>query len=99
MKNYSKWLNEVNPINKVEVVATFDNTHHALSFEKTLKENGIKLTIMPVPREVSASCGLSVKFYYEDFDKVKIMAGNKDIMIKKYYEIILEEGKRRYLAL
>lgn len=89
----------MNPISITEVVATFDNTHHALRFEKTLKENNIKLTIMPVPREVSASCGLSVKFYAEEFGKVKILAADKEILIKKYYEIILEEGKRRYLEL
>lgn len=82
-----------------EVIATFDNTHHALLFEKTLKENDIKLTIMPVPREISASCGLSVKFYLEEFDYIKSLAANKDILIKKYYKIILEEGKRRYLDL
>lgn len=82
-----------------EVVATFDNTHHALRFEKTLKENDIKLTIMPVPREVSASCGLSVKFNLEEFNRVRTLAEKNDILIKKYYEIILEEGKRRYLEL
>jgi hypothetical protein len=82
-----------------EVVATFDNTHHALRFEKTLKENAIKLTIMPVPREVSASCGLSVKFNLEEFHRVKTLAENNEILIKKYYEIILEESKRRYLEL
>jgi hypothetical protein len=82
-----------------EVVATFDNTHHALRFEKTLKENDIKLTIMPVPREVSASCGLSVKFNLEEFNRVRTLAEKNDILIKKYYKIILEEGKRRYLEL
>jgi hypothetical protein len=82
-----------------EVVATFDNTHHALRFEKTLKENEIKLTIMPVPRELSASCGLAVKFYLDEFDQVKTFVANNEILIKKYYEIILEEGKRRYLEI
>lgn len=86
-------------ISTTEVVATFDNTHHALRFEKTLKENDIKLTIMPVPREVSASCGLSVKFNIDEFDKVRTLSAEKEISIKKYYEIIIEEGKRRYLEL
>lgn len=89
----------MNPIGTIEIVATFDNTHHALRFEKALKENNIKLTIMPVPREVSASCGLAVKFNIEEFQKIKDLASNKEILVKKYYEIILEEGKRRYLGL
>lgn len=80
-----------------EVIATFDNTHHALRFEKTLKENQIKLTVMPVPREVSASCGLSVKFSIENFDAIKGLTVDNEISVKKYYHIVLEDGKRRYL--
>jgi hypothetical protein len=86
-------------MNAKEVVATFDNTHNALRFEKTLKENQIRLTVMPVPREVSASCGLSVKFNLEEFAKVRALASDNEILVKEYYEIIFEESKRRYLAL
>jgi hypothetical protein len=86
-------------MNAKEVVATFDNTHNALRFEKTLKENQIRLTVMPVPREVSASCGLSVKFNLEEFAKVRVLASDNEILVKEYYEIIFEESKRRYLAL
>lgn len=82
-----------------EIIATFDNTHHALRFEKTLKENQIKLTVMPVPREVSASCGLSVKFSIDDFSSIKELTGANEILVKKFYEILMEEGRRRYLAL
>jgi len=82
-----------------EIIATFDNTHHALRFEKTLKENQIKLTVMPVPREVSASCGLSVKFSIDDYSGIKELTSREEILVKKFYEILLEEGKRRYLAL
>jgi hypothetical protein len=81
------------------VIATFDNTHHALRFEKMLKENEIKLTVMPVPREVSASCGLSVKFSLEKLENIKALAADHEILVKKYYEIILEDGKRRYLTI
>lgn len=82
-----------------EIVATFENTHHALRFEKSLKENQIKLTVMPVPREVSASCGLSVKFSIEDFENVKALTSDNEILVKRYYEILIEDGKRRYLEL
>lgn len=82
----------------LEVVATFDNTHHALRFEKTLKENQIKLTVMPVPREVSASCGLAVKFDAEELSKVRAITADHEILVKSYYKIVIEEGKRRYLA-
>ena len=37
---------------------TFSNTHGAIATEKILKEAGA--TILPVPRVISASCGISV---------------------------------------
>lgn len=82
-----------------EAVATFDNTHHALRFEKNLKENDVKLTVMPVPREISASCGLSVKFSMDELEKVRNIARTNEIQVKKYYEITMESNKRGYLSL
>ena len=37
---------------------TFESTHAAISTEKLLRPAGV--TIMPVPRFISASCGISV---------------------------------------
>lgn len=80
----------------MEIVSTFDSTHHALKFEKTLKESGIKLIVMPVPREISASCGLAVKFSIEDFDKVKELVKIYEILVKNFYEILIENDRRVY---
>lgn len=82
-----------------EVVTTFDSTHQALRFEKTLKENNIKLIVMPVPREISASCGLSVKFQINELERVRELVASSEIVVKSYYEIIIENGKRGYIAL
>ena len=38
---------------------TFESTHAAISTEKLLKSADV--TIMPVPRFISASCGISVR--------------------------------------
>ena len=40
---------------------TFESTHAAISTEKLLKPAGV--TIMPVPRFISASCGISVRIH------------------------------------
>lgn len=82
-----------------EVIATFDSTHHALRFEKTLKQNEIALIVMPVPREISASCGLAVKFNEQNIDKVKDLTQENEIQVRKYYEIKINDNKREYLAL
>ena len=38
---------------------TFESTHGAISTEKLLKPLGV--TIMPVPRKISTSCGIAVR--------------------------------------
>ncbi|KAB3531773.1 DUF3343 domain-containing protein [Alkaliphilus serpentinus] len=43
-------------------VIVFDSTHAAISAEKTLKELNIPIEIIPTPREITASCGLSILF-------------------------------------
>lgn len=40
-------------------VLTFPSTHAALRAEKRLKEKGFCGELVPVPREISASCGLA----------------------------------------
>lgn len=49
---------------------TFHSTHHALLMEKTLKDLGYQVKIIPVPRHLSASCGLAVRVSEDDFDAV-----------------------------
>ncbi|HHY60235.1 MAG TPA: DUF3343 domain-containing protein [Clostridia bacterium] len=43
-------------------VATFPCLHDALECEKTLKELKFQFQLIPVPREISSSCGLAVRF-------------------------------------
>ncbi|MBR2674682.1 MAG: DUF3343 domain-containing protein [Mogibacterium sp.] len=40
---------------------TFESTHAAISTEKLLKPADV--SIMPVPRFISASCGISIRIY------------------------------------
>lgn len=54
---------------------TFSNTHGAIAAEKLLKELNVR--IMPVPRVISASCGISVKVEPEKFEAAKALMNEK----------------------
>ena len=41
---------------------TFHSTSFALNFEKLLKTSGYEVRLMPVPRQVSSSCGTAAEF-------------------------------------
>lgn len=45
---------------------TFNTTSHALKAEKVLKEAGADFLVVPTLREISSSCGLSVKLSLEN---------------------------------
>lgn len=59
---------------------TFYSISFAVKFEKVLKEKGITVKLIPVPRKISSSCGLSGRFNPEE--KEKIIQICKDNMIE-----------------
>ncbi|SHH30845.1 DUF3343 domain-containing protein [Tepidibacter thalassicus] len=81
-------------------VITFNSTHHAIRFEKILKELNFVITTIPTPREISSSCGLSIKFEEKAFEDIKFNIKKFDI---EYYGIFkvtkLNNGKKEILKL
>ena len=45
-------------------IITFFGAHHALKGEKMLTEKGIKVKLIPGPREISPNCGTALRFDY-----------------------------------
>lgn len=51
-------------------VIAFDSTHYAISTEKKLAAAGASITMVPTPREISTSCGLSIRIRDEHLEQV-----------------------------
>ncbi len=63
---------------------TFESTHGAIATEKLLKPLGC--TIMPVPRHISTSCGISVRVTVDKFDSSKeTFLGGTDLSPCEYH--------------
>jgi len=43
-------------------IVLFDTTQAAIKAEKVLDQAGIKTKLIPVPRHISANCGISLRF-------------------------------------
>ena len=56
-------------------ILAFDTTTDAMQGEKLLKDK-FNIAIMPVPREISSGCGLSIRF--QEPDKAAIIQHLKD---------------------
>ena len=79
-------------MNEMYIVA-FNSTHHAIRTEKLLSENNIKVTTLPTPREISSSCGISVRFLKDDMEKVENIIESNEILYHGVYKIEITEIK------
>jgi hypothetical protein len=77
-------------------IAVFDSTHYALHFEKVIRGGGFTINIMPVPREITASCGLSAKLEAFEIDNIKELAVKENLKVADYYHVDVENGKKTY---
>ena len=55
---------------KPTLIITFDTTTQAMAMEKFCGENNLPGRLIPVPREITAGCGLSWKAQPEDREKL-----------------------------
>ncbi|MGL5711868.1 MAG: DUF3343 domain-containing protein [Paraclostridium sp.] len=81
-------------MNEMYIVA-FNSTHHAIRTDKLLNENNMKVTTLPTPREISSSCGISVRFLKEDIDKVTEIIENNEILYHGIFKIERLEGFKK----
>ncbi|SDE86333.1 DUF3343 domain-containing protein [Sporomusa acidovorans] len=71
-------------------VITFPSVYHAFRAKKLLKEQGINVELVPIPRELSASCeGLAAQVREEDVDRAVEFLGAKGIvMLQKGVKLV-----------
>lgn len=77
-------------------VIAFESTHYAIMVEKKLKDK-YNIQTIPTPREITASCGLSIRFLDENLDDIVKELINKGIdrnMID-IYRIIKTDGNKK----
>ncbi len=68
-------------------VVLFDSTQAALRAEKTLQDEGLKVKLIPVPRQLSSDCGLSLRFPFDQAELVKGILADKKVPIAGIHRI------------
>lgn len=83
------------------LILTFESTNFAMQTEAALKTIKIKNQIIPTPREITLSCGLSIRTPFDNYDKIIDLIDNNKIKNKSLFKIIgsginkkIEEIKR-----
>ena len=78
-------------------IITFDNTHHAIASEQRLIALGFWVRIIPVPTQVTANCGLAVRFQPEEYGRIFPLL--EDFSDTSYYTVHIEGRKKAVLPL
>lgn len=61
-----------------------DSTHLVIRGEKILKEKGIESRIIPLPSQIKASCGLSIRSSEENLLKIREIFQQEKILMDFY---------------
>lgn len=60
---------------KARVLLTFESIHHVLAAEMALHDAGLALDLVPVPKEISANCGMAITIPPADRDRALLALG------------------------
>ncbi|MBQ3404492.1 MAG: DUF3343 domain-containing protein [Oscillospiraceae bacterium] len=80
-------------------LAAFSDTSTASMAQRILRENGCKCVFMPTPRDISADCGLSLRYpsdCAEDACRlIQQVTCRPDQCL--FYSVYRDEGRRLYI--
>jgi len=72
---------------------TFVSTSQALKAERILKKYGTEFIMIPTLREISSSCGLSVKIAPDKMEEYQSVLQRNDVVAEGIYHVQKIEGK------
>ena len=58
-------------MNETFGIASFRSRQQVLKFESALRREGLRVSVITTPRDVSMGCGLSIRFELEDYPLVR----------------------------
>ncbi len=74
---------------KLQVVISFESTTHAMAVEDYCLKNNIPGRLIPLPKEISAGCGLAWKSELRDKELLITAFKNNDITYDGVYELMI----------
>jgi len=66
-------------------VVLFDSTSAALRAEKVLKQAGLEIKLIPVPRQLSSDCGICIRFNWSEAAAVEAALQEKRVPLAGVY--------------
>ncbi len=78
------------------LIISFESTHHAMFAEKMLNKAAIEIMVVPTPRQIDKSCGISIKIKDEDMQEAVKTLAKYNIEVKGIYRLQGESAEQVY---
>lgn len=82
---------------QLRLIVTFNTTTGAMAMEKACKSENVPGRLIPVPRQISAGCGLSWLCNKEDKEKVENLIENNNLDFQNIHEIMMQKDSNNLL--
>lgn len=69
----------------MKCVFVFESIHRVMKAEKLLKREGIKIDLIPVPREISSDCGVAIEVSVDSEPVALCILGEHRISVAECY--------------
>lgn len=69
----------------MKCVLIFPSIHQVMRAEKLLKGKGIKIDLIPVPREISSDCGVAIELSTDSGKEACLLLGENKVSILECY--------------
>lgn len=77
-----------------KLLMTFKSTHSALRFEKVIKDNNLYTRMVPVPRQISTSCGIAGKIEEEEMKEIIDICREHKLDFDKICKVYSDKSKK-----
>jgi len=68
-------------------VALFDSTSQVMRGEKLLGQAGVRVKMIPTPRQISSDCGLALRFDREEVERVVTILSENSVPVRGVYPV------------
>ena len=80
-------------------IAAFRSRQQVLLLESALKREGLNVNVITTPRDVALGCGLSVRFFMDDLDRVeRVIRAQKPTHLVGIYRVERASAGRSRLS-
>lgn len=76
----------------------FDSTHMAVTAEKYLSAR-IAVSVMPTPRKITASCGISLRIELENGERLKELLKANDELFRESHLYLVKNNEVKLIVL